>query len=78
LADWSAKPRRVERRVLTSITVAHFQTARRSTLDGDKSPAESGDESPHSKGFAVGAENRSFKQALRVVIIRVVMIRWPT
>jgi hypothetical protein len=34
-----------------------------STFDGHKSPAESGDESPHSKGFASRAITPFFKQA---------------
>jgi hypothetical protein len=29
-------------------------------LDGDKSPAESGDESPHSKGFALSLAAKLF------------------
>ena len=53
LADLSARQRRAERRGGQSKPSICLKTARITTLDGDKSPVESGDESPHSKGFAV-------------------------
>ena len=53
LADLSAKQRRVERRGKTPERTVRSRIVRLTTFDGDKSPAESGDESPHSKGFAV-------------------------
>jgi hypothetical protein len=53
LADLSARQRRAERRGGQPKPSICAKTARLTTLDGDESPAESGDESPHSKGFAV-------------------------
>ena len=52
-ADLSAKQRRVERRAKQPEPSACFRIVRSTTFDGDKSPAESGENSPHSKGFAV-------------------------
>ena len=64
LADLSAKQRRVERRGRPPEPTAYSRILRLTTFDGDKSPAESGDESPHSEGFAVAAYLTLFKQAL--------------
>jgi DNA polymerase III alpha subunit len=52
LADLWAKQRRVERRDGLSERTIRDGVLRFTTFDGDKSPAESGDKSPHSKGFA--------------------------
>jgi hypothetical protein len=52
LADWSAKQRRAERRVGTPAATAAGRLVRPETLDGGQPPAESGESSPHSKGFA--------------------------
>jgi hypothetical protein len=52
LADLSAKQRRAERRDKRPAAFFLTKTARLTTFDGDKSPAESGENSPHSKGFA--------------------------
>ncbi len=53
LADLSAEQRRVERREKPPEPTVRSGIVRLTTFDGDKSPAESGDESPHSKGFAL-------------------------
>jgi hypothetical protein len=52
LADWSAKQRRAERRVEPPAAIPVGRTARLATRDGGKPPADSGENSPHSKGFA--------------------------
>jgi hypothetical protein len=52
LADLSAKQRRAERRGETPAAIAFGRTARLATRDGGQPPAESGENSPHSKGFA--------------------------
>jgi hypothetical protein len=64
LADLSAKQRRAERRAQSDKTTAGSRIIRLTTFDGDKSPAESGDESPHSKGVAVKPSTQLFKHAL--------------
>jgi hypothetical protein len=51
LADLSAKQSRVQRRA---------ESPRSSQFDGDKSPAESGDESPHAKFLLSLREASSF------------------
>ena len=53
LADLSAKQRRAERGAETPVPTAFPKIMCLTVFDGDKSPAESGDESPHSKGFAL-------------------------
>jgi hypothetical protein len=66
LADWSARQRRVERREKPPEPSIRFGIARLTTFDGDKSPAESGENSPHSKGFA--ARSDASRQQEAVVI----------
>ena len=69
-----ATPELARRRRALPISTSHFglkappiSFRMRRVFDGDKSPAESGDESPHSKGFAVGlslqVSSRRFSQA---------------
>ncbi len=68
LADLSAKQRRAERRGEAPVTATLCRTDSFTIRDGDKSPAESGDEPPHSKGcagnviptFSPTLENMSF------------------
>lgn len=55
MAYLAAKQRRVKRRGQPATFTAYAWVGRFTTIDGDKSPAESGDESPHSKGFVQAA-----------------------
>ena len=68
LADQSVKQRRVERREKTPEPSLCSRLVRFTTFDGDKSPAESGDESPHSKGFAVSRTASLLKPALMQIM----------
>jgi hypothetical protein len=63
LADLSAKQRRVQRRGELPQPVVHSESVRPATFAGDKSPAESGENSPHSK--ALGARRVGFARSLR-------------
>ena len=62
--DSSPKQRRAERREKSPEPTAPFSILCPTTFDGDKSPAGSGDESPHSEGFALVLTAAFFKQAL--------------
>ena len=68
LADLSAKQRRVERRGKASEPIVRSRIVRLTTFDGDKSPAESADESPHSKGFAVSRAAPILEPALTQIM----------
>ena len=61
-ADLLPQQRRVERRAVAPEPTAFFRIVRPTTFDGDKSAAESGDQSPHSKGFAASLAGRYFER----------------
>ena len=62
LADSSAKERRAERREKALQPTARHGIVCPTTFDGEKPPAKSGENSPHSKGFAPSLAAPLFKQ----------------